>query len=54
MSEKAVYWSAILCLFCICLAILFVVSFVLGFILVEKLYNISMGGYKVGFWFALQ
>ena len=54
MSQKADYWSANLRLIALYLAILFVVSFVFGIILVEPLNNISLGGYKLGFWFAQQ
>jgi putative solute:sodium symporter small subunit len=54
MSQKADYWSANLRLIGLCLAIWFVVSFVFGIILVEPLNNISLGGYKLGFWFAQQ
>jgi putative solute:sodium symporter small subunit len=54
MSQKADYWSANLRLIALCLAIWFVVSFVFGIILVEPLNNISLGGYKLGFWFANQ
>jgi putative solute:sodium symporter small subunit len=54
MSQKADYWKANLRLIALCLAIWFVVSFVFGIILVEPLNNISLGGYKLGFWFANQ
>ena len=54
MSQKADYWKANLRLIALCLAIWFVVSFVFGIILVEPLNNISLGGYKLGFWFAQQ
>jgi len=54
MSQKADYWKANLRLIGLCLAIWFVVSFVFGIILVEPLNNISLGGYKLGFWFAQQ
>ena len=37
-----------------CLSIWFVVSFLFGIILVEQLNTISLGGYKLGFWFAQQ
>ena len=54
MSQKADYWSANLRLIALCLSIWFLVSFVFGIILVEPLNNISLGGYKLGFWFANQ
>ena len=54
MSKNQNYWSANLRLVGLCLAIWFVVSFLFGIILVEPLNNISIGGYKLGFWFAQQ
>jgi putative solute:sodium symporter small subunit len=54
MSQKADYWKANLRLIALCLSIWFLVSFVFGIILVEPLNNISLGGYKLGFWFANQ
>ena len=48
------YWKANLRLVAICLSIWFVVSFLFGIILVEQLNAISLGGYKLGFWFAQQ
>ena len=54
MSQKADYWKANLRLISICLAIWFVVSFGFGIILVEPLNSVSLGGYKLGFWFANQ
>ena len=54
MSQKADYWKANLRLIALCLAIWFVVSFGFGIILVEPLNAISLGGYKLGFWFANQ
>ena len=54
MSQKADYWKANLRLIAFCLAIWFVVSFGFGIMFVEPLNNISLGGYKLGFWFANQ
>lgn len=48
------YWKANIRLVVLCLAIWFVVSFLFGIILVEQLNAISLGGYKLGFWFAQQ
>jgi len=48
------YWKANIRLVLICLSIWFVVSFLFGIILVEQLNTISLGGYKLGFWFAQQ
>ena len=54
MSQNNDYWQANLRLIARCLAIWFVVSFGFGIILVEQLNAISLGGYKLGFWFANQ
>jgi putative solute:sodium symporter small subunit len=48
------YWKANLSLMTICLVIWFVVSYGFGILLVEPLNAISLGGYKLGFWFAQQ
>jgi len=48
------YWKANLRLMALCLAIWFVVSYLFGIILVDQLNAISLGGYKLGFWFAQQ
>ncbi|MBE9548057.1 MAG: DUF4212 domain-containing protein [Proteobacteria bacterium] len=48
------YWKANIRLVVLCLGIWFVVSFLFGIILVEQLNAISLGGYKLGFWFAQQ
>jgi putative solute:sodium symporter small subunit len=54
MSKDNSYWEANLSLIKKCLAIWFVVSYVCGILLVEQLNAISLGGYKLGFWFAQQ
>lgn len=54
MSQNNNYWQANLRLIALCLAIWFVVSFGFGIILAEPLNAISIGGYKLGFWFANQ
>ena len=54
MDKHESYWKANLKLMTICLSIWFVVSFVFGILLVEPLNAISLGGYKLGFWFAQQ
>jgi putative solute:sodium symporter small subunit len=41
-------------LIALCLSIWFVVSFLFGIILVDVLNSVSIGGYKLGFWFANQ
>jgi putative solute:sodium symporter small subunit len=48
------YWKANLRLMTILLVIWFVVSYLCGIILVDQLNAISIGGYKLGFWFAQQ
>ncbi|MDH5424786.1 MAG: DUF4212 domain-containing protein [Gammaproteobacteria bacterium] len=54
-SDKAQdYWKANLRLVMGCLAVWFVVSFLFGVFLVDVLNTISIGGYKLGFWFAQQ
>ncbi len=56
MSEKSreEYWSKNVKLVVQCLIVWFVVSFGFGIILVHPLNAISIGGYKLGFWFAQQ
>jgi putative solute:sodium symporter small subunit len=38
----------------LCLSIWFVVSYLFGIVLVDQLNAISIGGYRLGFWFAQQ
>ena len=57
MSEqfsREAYWKANLKLVAMLLAIWFVVSYLFGIILVDQLNAISLGGYRLGFWFAQQ
>ena len=56
MSENSgqEYWKATLKLIAMCLAIWFVVSYLFGILLVDQLNAISIGGYRLGFWFAQQ
>ena len=54
MSKNHNYWQANMRLIAFCLAIWFVVSFLFGIILVDALNAVSLGGYKLGFWFANQ
>ena len=56
MSENSgqAYWKANLKLIAMCLVIWFVVSYLFGILLVDQLNAISIGGYQLGFWFALQ
>lgn len=53
-SAMAEYWKANVRLLIGCLVVWFVVSYGLGILLVEPLNAISLGGYKLGFWFAQQ
>jgi putative solute:sodium symporter small subunit len=53
-KSRNVYWKANLRLVAWCLSIWFIVSYLFGIILVEQLNTISLGGYKLGFWFAQQ
>jgi len=48
------YWKRNLKLVALCLSIWFVVSYLFGIILFDQLNAISLGGYKLGFWFAQQ
>lgn len=54
MSDREAYWKANIRLVVGCLVIWFIVSFGFGIILAEQLNSISLGGYKLGFWFAQQ
>ncbi|MDH3914553.1 MAG: DUF4212 domain-containing protein [Chromatiales bacterium] len=53
-SHRAEYWKRNLKLVATLLTIWFVVSYLFGIILVTPLNAISLGGYKLGFWFAQQ
>lgn len=53
-ENRAAYWKANLRLLTILLILWFVVSYGFGILLVEPLNAISLGGYKLGFWFAQQ
>ena len=53
-SRMAEYWKRNLKLVATLLTIWFVVSYLFGIILVTPLNAISLGGYKLGFWFAQQ
>lgn len=53
-NNRQAYWKANLRLVAWCLAIWFIVSYLFGIILVDQLNTISIGGYKLGFWFAQQ
>ena len=53
-TQRQAYWKANLRLVAMCLGVWFVVSYLFGIILVDQLNAISLGGYKLGFWFAQQ
>ncbi len=48
------YWRANLRLLGLCLVVWFVCSYGFGILLVDVLNQFSLGGYKLGFWFAQQ
>jgi len=54
MKNPQGYWRANLKILFGCLVVWFVVSYGFGIILAEPLNAISIGGYKLGFWFAQQ
>ncbi len=56
MSNKDMkaYWKRNIRKVLTLLAIWFTVSYLFGIILVEQLNTISLGGFKLGFWFAQQ
>jgi putative solute:sodium symporter small subunit len=53
-ENRADYWSATLRLLVTLMVIWFIVSFGFGILLAEPLNAISLGGFKLGFWFAQQ
>ena len=53
-ENRAAYWKSNVRLLSVLLVIWFVVSYGFGILLVEPLNAISIGGYKLGFWFAQQ
>ena len=53
-ENRAAYWKANLRLLSVLLVIWFVVSYGFGIRLVDVLNTVSIGGYKLGFWFAQQ
>lgn len=56
MPEKDLkkYWRTNLKYLSILLSVWFIVSYVLGIILVDELNEIKIAGFKLGFWFAQQ
>ncbi len=53
-KQRNSYWQASLRLIMLCLVIWFVVSYGFGILLVDQLNTFSLGGFKLGFWFAQQ
>jgi len=54
MGNAAAYWKANIRLVIGCLVVWFIVSFGFGILLVDLFNKVSIGGYKLGFWFAQQ
>lgn len=48
------YWKRNLTYLTVLMSIWFIVSYVLGILLVDELNTIRVGGFKLGFWFAQQ
>ncbi len=53
-EQQKKYWKENLKYLAILLSIWFLVSYVFGILLVEQLNTITLGGFKLGFWFAQQ
>lgn len=53
-EKSSAYWRATLRLLSITLAIWFVVSFGAAILFADALNSFTLGGYKLGFWFAQQ
>lgn len=53
-ENRSAYWRANLTLLTVLLFFWFLVSYGFGILLVDPLNAISVGGYKLGFWFAQQ
>lgn len=53
-KDLKLYWKKNLHLLTILLIIWFIVSYGLGILFAEPLNNITIGGFKLGFWFAQQ
>ena len=54
MRSAQDYWRQNVNLLVKCMVVWFVCSYLFGIILFEELNAISLGGYKLGFWFAQQ
>jgi putative solute:sodium symporter small subunit len=53
-EQRSAYWRKNLRLVGACLAVWFLCSYVFGILLVDRLNEIRLGGFKLGFWFAQQ
>ena len=53
-AKMQAYWKENLTYITILLSIWFVVSYVCGILIANPLDNMSIGGFKLGFWFANQ
>ena len=54
MNDAELYWKSNLKILFGCLVVWFIVSFGCGLLFVNQLNQFSIGGYKLGFWFAQQ
>ncbi|RMG63013.1 MAG: DUF4212 domain-containing protein [Bacteroidetes bacterium] len=53
-KDLSAYWKRNLTYMVILLSVWFIVSFGCGILFVDALDSISLGGFKLGFWFAQQ
>lgn len=53
-KSRQEYWSRNVKLVTWCIVVWFIVSFLFGILIVHPMNAISIGGYKLGFWFAQQ
>ncbi len=53
-TQASAYWKENLAIIIKIMVVWFVVSFGFGILLVDELNAITLGGYKLGFWFAQQ
>lgn len=54
MANPSDYWRANLKILAVLLSIWFLVSYGCGILFVDALNEFTLGGYKLGFWFAQQ
>ncbi|MGK7396535.1 MAG: DUF4212 domain-containing protein [Candidatus Cyclobacteriaceae bacterium M3_2C_046] len=53
-TKGEIYWRKNIKYLTVLLSIWFLVSYVLGILLVEPLNKVQIGGFELGFWFAQQ